>query len=766
MRRGIIFVCALLIGGMLNAKVKLPALWGDGMVLQQQAIVKLSGTTVPDKEVSVSVPWSLNTLTTISDKNTGKWSVDIATPQAGGPYEIKIIDGDTLTIKDVLIGEVWICSGQSNMEMPVKGFRGQPVWESQETILAADSTRNIRLFTVKRGYSSVPEDDVTGKWEKSAPEAVSNFSAVGYFYGELLNRILNIPVGVIHSSWSASNIETWCSKETLGEFEEIGLEGISATNKNPNIVPTLLYNAMLHPLRDYGIKGMIWYQGESNTANPNLYQRLFTAWVEQNRKLFKNPALPIYYTEIAPIASPVTDPLQRAIFREKQLESMYQIPNVGMAFTGDLGSEKFIHAPQKKEIGHRLAYWALAKTYHVKGIAYAGPVFRSCLKKDGKFELIFDFADEGLNPENERVKGFQMAGSDGIFHEAQAEIVSGTSRVKVWCDSVDNPVELRYAFRNYMKGSLKNNAGLPAASFRVDLSDKAVANPLALGWKDVSASFHLPEYLKLYQSPVWLEGTRSHAYIAVLDANSKDKLLVTGSKTLQTPFRFYKQENAPSVILNAGFFNKDGSVSSICSDGKFIADNLPVVGRKWNGVMHTYYPTRSVFNFSDKNCSVGWVYQQNQKRYIYQLPSFNDIFAYPKPKPSEKYPAEPSSWNPENAIGGGPVLVKDGIICNTWAEELLDNAGGILPMECHPRSAIGVTTDGKIILFSCEGRNKEQKIPGLNLYQLARVMKSLGCVNAMNLDGGGSSCLLINGKPVFAPSDGKQRAVASVLIVK
>ncbi len=202
-----------------------------------------------------------------------------------------------------------------------------------------------------------------------------------------------------------------------------------------------------------------------------------------------------------------------------------------------------------------MAYWALAKTYHVKGIAYAGPVFRSCLKKDGKFELIFDFADEGLNPENERVKGFQMAGLDGIFHEAQAEIVNGTSRVKVWCDNVDNPVELRYAFRNYMKGSLKNNAGLPAASFRVDLSDKAVDNPLALGWKDVSASFHLPEYLKLYQSPVWLEGTRSHAYIAVLEADCKDKLLVTGAKTLQTPSRFYKQENAPSVILNAGFFN-------------------------------------------------------------------------------------------------------------------------------------------------------------------------------------------------------------------
>lgn len=770
MRRMIFLVASLLIGGIVSAKVKLPALWGDGMVLQQRASIKLSGKAAPNKEVVISLPWKSEKLRTLSDEKTGEWNVTLSTPQAGGPYNITISDGEELVLEDVLIGEVWICSGQSNMEMPVKGFRGQPVERSQETIVTADSTKSLRLFTVKRAYSSVPQNDVVGKWEKTTPEAVGNFSAVGYFYGDLLNRTLKVPVGIIHSSWSASNIETWCSKETLTEFDEVSLKELTSTSdfKNPNITPTLLYNAMLYPLKDYGVRGLIWYQGESNTAKPALYQRMFTAWVEQNRKLFRNPNFPIYYTEIAPIASPLNEPLQRALFREKQLESMFQLPNVGMAFTGDLGSEKFIHASQKKEIGERLAYWALAKTYQIKGITYSGPVFRSCILNDGKWELTFDFAENGLNPENERVSGFQLAGPDCIFYDAQAEIVNGTSRVKVWCDSVSNPVELRYAFHNYAKGSLSNNAGLPAASFRVRLfSSKSIALE-SMGWKCLSSSLNLPDYLEVYQSPQWIEGTRSRAYVAILDPKKGGKLSVVGGNKLQTPLQFYKSQYNPTVVLNAGFFSKNGSVSSICKEGQFLAANLASVNRKWNGVSYCYYPTRAAFSFDNECsvCSVDWVYQKEEKRYVWQFPSLNDVFAYPKPQPSKSYPVGACQWNPQNAIGGGPALVKNGVICNTWAEELLDNAGGIMPMECHPRSAIGVTFDGKLILFSCEGRNKEDKIPGLNLYQLARLMKSLGCVDAMNLDGGGSSCLLINGKPIFKPSGETQRAVSSVLIIK
>jgi len=356
------------------------------------------------------------------------------------------------------------------MEMPVKGFRGQPVYGCQPYIAAANPQRPIRLFTVKRDWSTTPKDNVEGHWSENTPEDVSLFSAAAYFFGEQLQKTLGIPVGLIHCSWSASKIEAWMDKETLSQISEVNLSVLN--NKEfsyPNGTPTLLHNAMVKPLEGFPVKGVIWYQGEANSNNPALYKKLFPALVSQWRTFFRSPDMPFYYVQIAPWQSGGKDLLDWAWFRQCQLELMNEVPNVGMVTTTDAGSEKFIHPPYKIKVGERLAYWALAKTYGIKGISYSGPIYKSCRMNGKLLEITFDYGADGMIPENEELKGFEIAGSDGNFLPAYAEIINGTSRVKVWNDSVSVPTEVRYCFRNYIEGNLCNNVGIPASPFRAEI---------------------------------------------------------------------------------------------------------------------------------------------------------------------------------------------------------------------------------------------------------------------------------------------------------
>lgn len=463
-----ILICFLFVANNLKAAITLPAYLSDNMVLQQLSDNKIRGYANKKANVNLTTSWNEKIYSAQSDEK-GYFEITITTPTYGGPYEIKISDGDTpLTLQNILIGDVWLCSGQSNMEMPVKGYRGQPVNNSQQAIVQARANSGLRLFTVKREYSTSLQDDVHGSWSKSDSDAVAEFSAAAYFFGDLLESKLNIPIGLIHSSWGASKIEAWMDKETLSKFSEIDLSVLS--NKEfgyPNGTPTLLYNAMIYPLRGLAIKGVIWYQGESNSSQPELYAQLFEAWVNQWRTFFANPDMPVYYTEIAPYQSANKDEINLPLFRESQLKSMQQLSNVGMAFTTDIGNEKFIHAPEKQKVGERLAYWALAKTYGIKGISYCGPVFKSFKRNGNQTEIQFDHAEIGLNPENAEVKGFEIAGDDGVFVEANAEIINGSSTVKVWSKVIPDPAEIRYCFRNYKEGNLQNNASLPAISFRV-----------------------------------------------------------------------------------------------------------------------------------------------------------------------------------------------------------------------------------------------------------------------------------------------------------
>ena len=442
MKRLVSLFSLLLLWSALYAKVTLPSIWGDGMVLQQQSKVVFTGQSTTGKKVYAVASW--NGKKVYADRQEGQqWTLTLETPAYGGPYTITFNDGDKLVLKNILIGEVWFCSGQSNMEMPVKGFRGQPVYGSQPYIVSANAKRPLRLYTVKNAWSTTPKTEgIDGYWTE-------------------------LSVGLIHCAWSASKIEAWMSRETLEQFAEVELPDVQATEFGwPAGTPTLLWNAMVNPWKGFPVKGVIWYQGEANSPAPALYKKLFPAMVAEWRAFFQSPELPFYYVQIAPWQSEGSDKFDWALFRQCQLELMYEVPGTGMVITTDAGSEKFIHPPYKIKVGERLAYWALARTYGLEGFTYSGPIYRQCQMNGRQVEVDFEFGEDGLGPENQLVEGFELVDEAGNIHPAKAEIIGGSSKVKVWNDSVPSPVEVRYCFRNYKVGTLQNNAGLPAASFR------------------------------------------------------------------------------------------------------------------------------------------------------------------------------------------------------------------------------------------------------------------------------------------------------------
>ncbi|RZM24633.1 MAG: sialate O-acetylesterase, partial [Pedobacter sp.] len=267
-----------------SGQVKLPAIISNNMVLQQSSSVPLWGKAKPGVQIKVKPSWQKETVTTRASQDSS-WKVNINTPVAGGPYAIEINDGVPLKITNVLIGEVWLCSGQSNMTMPVKGFPNDPVKGSTEEILHAKN-KSIRFFDVGRSSSLELQKDVKGSWKEVNSENLANFSATAWFFGKTVQENLEIPVGLITSSWGGSNIETWMSKATLTAFPEIKIPVVKDSIKIPNQTPTILFNNMIYPIVGYGIKGVIWYQGESNRLKPGQYTELLPALVKNWRSLW------------------------------------------------------------------------------------------------------------------------------------------------------------------------------------------------------------------------------------------------------------------------------------------------------------------------------------------------------------------------------------------------------------------------------------------------------------------------------------------------
>lgn len=463
-----ILSCLFAIGGF--SKVTLPSIFSDNMVLQQNTQVAVWGWSDSGKKVTISPSWKSKKTVAVPDKD-GKWSVRIQTPSAGGPYEVVISDGEKITLRNVLVGEVWFCSGQSNMEMPMRGFRNQPVEGAAEVIMSAKPERQIRMCTVVRKASLTPVYECEGSWKENTPEAVAATSAAAYFFALKVQEMLGIPVGLLISEWGGSTIETWMDRETLsslfpGEFDLSFLDG-NELPKRKNQSPCTLFNGQVQPLIPFTFKGMLWYQGESNRYRPEQYVRLQKEYVAMMRRLFDNPEAPFYFVQIAPYRQECETDFTSGFFCEAQEKSLAEIPRSGMVTTMDLGECGSIHPRKKREVGERLANLALVNDYGFKGINPVAPSFESVKFEDGKALVTMKVDAMGLAPWGADILGFELAGSDKVFHPAAAR-VKDTKVIVVSSPDVPEPVAVRYCFRNWSVGNLSSCWGLPAGPFRSD----------------------------------------------------------------------------------------------------------------------------------------------------------------------------------------------------------------------------------------------------------------------------------------------------------
>ena len=648
-------------------KIEIPSIFSDNMVLQRNSTVSFWGKAEPEMKINIDAGWGETSSTTV--KTDGTWLTKINTPDAGGPFEVKLQIGDSsITFKNVLIGEVWLCSGQSNMEMPLQGWPpNDPILNSEEEIKKADYPE-IRLFTVSRAYSNEKEFNINGKWEVCSASTATGFSATAYFFGKKLYKELKVPIGLIHSSWGGTPVESWMSdkylenvdeyKSVLNEIKNSGVEiqkykewlythsviningpsdgrwenlefndqncltvdfddsqwkeinlptlwentevgnfdgvvwfrkeiEIPASWQDKNLVielgpiddmdrtfingiligahekegfwntnriyqipkeaikskdiliairvvdnqgggglfgtkeqlkiypadvnesislsgnwkylpvaeyigqkfftfgvdnreyyskpvvkinlsastPTTLYNAMINPLIPYLIKGVIWYQGEANTGNPELYSTLFPLMIKNWRDDWKND-FSFYYVQIAPFDYGENTHSEK--LRESQLKTL-SVSNTGMVVTMDIGNPKSIHPSNKIDVGERLARWALAKDYN-KEVPYSGPLYKSMKVDHDKIILSFDYADGLILKELNGENNFMIAGDDKKF--VQATIKVEGNNLTVYNSEIKNPAAVRYVWDNISEGTLFNKAGLPASSFRTDNWDE------------------------------------------------------------------------------------------------------------------------------------------------------------------------------------------------------------------------------------------------------------------------------------------------------
>ncbi len=457
-----------------GAKVKMPAIFADNMVLQQNTDANIWGKGDAGKKVTVAPGWTKQKYTT-TVASDGTWHLAVPTPAAGGPYDITISDGEKLTLKNVMLGEVWFCSGQSNMEMPMKGFVCQPV-EGSSMAVAKSKNPNIRLFTMKKCSSSVPMDDCVGTWQEAEPKSVYEFSATAYFFGRMLEEVLDVPVGLVVVAWGGSALEAWMGPHMVKGFPEAekSIPEPGTKVKAKSQATTALFNGMVSPLIGMSMRGVIWYQGETNCVRAHSYADLFSSMIKGWRTLWKQGDFPFYYCQITPyeydrIIGKGQEIYNSAYLREAQAKVEQMVPNTGMAVLMDAGFDTGIHPYNKQTPGERLALHALSKTYGIEGIIADSPIYKEMkVMDDGSVEVYFDRCPMELCGDRSfESKNFTLAGEDRVFYPAKAEILRG-KKVKVTCDKVPHPVAVRYGFVDYCVGDLFGNDNLPVSSFRSD----------------------------------------------------------------------------------------------------------------------------------------------------------------------------------------------------------------------------------------------------------------------------------------------------------
>jgi len=489
-------LCVLLIvTALASADVKLPAVIGDNMVLQQNTSASLWGWADAGEQISVKASWRDSAVKT-SVGQDGKWIVRVPTPKASGPHTISIKGNNTIELKNVMLGEVWVCSGQSNMQWTVSNSNNP-----KEEIAAATYPK-IRLFYVPRTVALDPQDDCKADWQECSPETIPGFSAVAYFFGRTLQRELDVPIGLIHSSWGGTPAESWTRREILNsddklvpivkrfeknqadyprllaehkaklEVWKVNAEKAKADGKEPpkkprspgnpvnSWTPSGLYNAMIVPLLNYTIQGAIWYQGESNAGRAYQYQTLFPAMIENWRSDWKLGDFPFYFVQIAPYKGQIPE------IREAQLIALKKVPNSGMVVTTDIGNVNDIHPRNKQDVGIRLALWALAKTYGENKVVCSGPIYRAKRIEGNRIRLYFDHVGSGLLADGGELTHFTIAPAGRDFIPAKAVIEGST--IVVSSPDVANPADVRFGWANSAEPNLFNREGLPASPFRTD----------------------------------------------------------------------------------------------------------------------------------------------------------------------------------------------------------------------------------------------------------------------------------------------------------
>lgn len=456
------------------ADVRLPKLFGDNMVLQRNQPIPVWGWASPGEKVTVQ--FNSQTVKTKAGKD-GKWNIRLKQEAAGGPFTLTVSGKNQLTINNVLVGEVWLLSGQSNMEMNVSHSSDH---RYEQEIREAGNTQ-IRHIKVARVVSDTPTTDIAGGTWKIANDSnnVAEFSSVGYFFAKKLYEELKVPVGLVNSSWGGTNVETWTSREAFDTSEQFkgavtkSFQDIKSASSNgevgPNDYPSLLFNGMINPLIPYAIKGALWYQGESNAGRAYQYRTAFPLMITDWRSRWKEGDFPFYFVQLASWMADNGNSEKGSTWAELRdaQTSALSLPNTGMAVTLDIGDTRDIHPANKKDVGLRLAAIALNQLYNKPG-EYSGPMYESMEVDGNKVTVSFKHADGLWAKDNYHyLKGFEVAGADQRFYYAKADIVDG--RVVVYCDSVAAPVTVRYGWADDMpEADLYNKAGFPAVPFRSD----------------------------------------------------------------------------------------------------------------------------------------------------------------------------------------------------------------------------------------------------------------------------------------------------------
>lgn len=527
-----------------RADIRLPAIFGSHAVFQQNSELNFWGWAAPNDEVVVLCSWLPGReFPARADRNTLRWSVKLSTPAASlVPHSITIKGGwNDIVLDDILFGEVWVCSGQSNMEW-------QPAWGNVDVTEAqyeAANDNGLRLFSVPRMSVPQPQDDCRGEWKVSSRETMFRFSATAYFFGRELRDKLGIPVGLVNTSWGGTPIESWLHES---DFQTADLQTVI---NDPHPVwqygrPGSLWNGMIAPLTSLKIKGFLWYQGETNTYNPGQYARLLEQLATDWRQDFGNDELAFYYVQIAPWR--YGTPRQGAAMRDEQRRALSRLRNAGMVVVSDIGDIEDIHPRNKTDVGRRLAAWALAKTYGLENQPISGPLYRDFQVENGRIRVNFDFAPNGLAAKNGDLRCFEIAGSDRKFRPAQA-VIEGSS-VLVSAKDVPQPVAVRFAFDNIAEPNLFNSEGLPASCFRTDDWPAVWPNPgfkikkiLDSGDALVEITCHDPSCKIRYT----LDGTEPSETLSAWSQPGLELQLAPG-KTLKT--KVFDRDGAPADRTN------------------------------------------------------------------------------------------------------------------------------------------------------------------------------------------------------------------------